>query len=116
MGIRVPIGTPLKFVGGKFIHTSVLDPASLGATNRIQTRERCFMRERVLTIPEIMLIAGTRIALGAGIGLLLAEKLNHNTRKGAGWALLAVGALTTVPLVVDVVTKGQLPEKARQTA
>jgi hypothetical protein len=74
------------------------------------------MREKVLTIPEIVLIAGTRVALGAGLGLLLADKLHENTRKGAGWALLIVGALTTFPLVIDVVTKGQLPEKARQAA
>jgi hypothetical protein len=74
------------------------------------------MRERVLTIPEIVLIAGTRIALGAGLGLLLANKLNENTRRGAGWALLIVGALTTVPLVIDVATKGQLPERVRQVA
>jgi hypothetical protein len=74
------------------------------------------MRDRVLTIPEIILIAGTRVALGAGLGLLLADKLNDNTRKGAGWALLTVGALTTFPLVIDVITKGQLPEKARQAA
>ena len=74
------------------------------------------MRERLLTIPEIVLIAGTRVALGAGLGLLLADKLNGHSRKGAGWALLAVGALTTVPLVIDVVTKGQLPNKVRQAA
>ena len=74
------------------------------------------MRERVLTIPEIALIAGTRVALGAGLGLLLADKLSENTRKGAAWSLLIVGALTTVPLVIDVVTKAQLPEKARQAA
>jgi hypothetical protein len=52
------------------------------------------MRERTLTIPEIMLIAGTRAALGAGLGLLIADKLSPDTRKGTGWALLAVGALT----------------------
>ena len=74
------------------------------------------MRERVLTIPEIILIAGTRVALGAGLGLLLADKLNENTRKGAGWALLMVGALTTFPLVIDVVTKGQLPDRTRRAA
>jgi hypothetical protein len=74
------------------------------------------MRARLLTIPEIILIAGTRVALGAGLGLLLAEKLNRKTRKGAGLALLTVGALTTVPLVIDVVTKGQLPESVRQAA
>jgi len=74
------------------------------------------MRERVLTIPEIALIAGTRVALGAGLGLLLADNLNSHTRKGVGWALLTVGILTTVPLLIEVATKGHLPEKARQAA
>ncbi len=60
------------------------------------------MRERNLTIPEIMLIAGTRVALGAGIGLLLADKLNEGQRRGAGWALLAVGVITTIPLLMNV--------------
>ncbi len=69
------------------------------------------MSERAFTIPEIMLVAGTRAALGAGLGLLIAGKLSSDVRTGAGWALLAVGALTTIPLVVDVVRKPQLAEK-----
>lgn len=63
------------------------------------------MRERSLTIPEISLIAGTRVALGAGIGLLISERLNKDQRRGAGWVLLAIGALTTIPLVMNVVGK-----------
>ena len=63
------------------------------------------MRERGLTIPEIMLIAGTRVALGAGIGLLLAKQFSDDKRRGAGWALLAVGALTAFPIVVHVLKK-----------
>jgi hypothetical protein len=47
------------------------------------------MRERGVTIPEIMLIGGTRVALGVGLGLLIGDKLSHDTRKGAGWALHA---------------------------
>jgi hypothetical protein len=66
------------------------------------------MQQRTLTIPELMLIAGTRVALGAGLGLLLADKLDRNSRKGAGWALFAVGALTTIPIVMNVVGKPQL--------
>ena len=63
------------------------------------------MKERVLTVPEIGLIASTRVALGMGVGLLLASKLNDQKREGAGWALLAVGALTTIPLLMNVIGK-----------
>jgi len=63
------------------------------------------MKERMLTIPEIMLIAGTRIALGVGIGLLLADKLPEDHRRGAGWALLVLGVLSTPPLVMNVLGK-----------
>lgn len=68
------------------------------------------MRETVLTIPELVLIAGTRAAFGVGLGLLLSERLSPDARKGAGWALVAVGALSTVPLVVDVLTKSQIEQ------
>jgi hypothetical protein len=67
--------------------------------------EELSMKERTLTMPEIMLIAGTRVALGAGIGLLLADKLNEDQRRGAGLALLAVGVLSTIPLVINVLGK-----------
>lgn len=63
------------------------------------------MKEPTLTIPEIMLIGGTRVALGVGLGLLLADKLSRDAKKGAGWALIAVGALSTIPLAIDVLSK-----------
>ena len=63
------------------------------------------MREKRLTIPEIMLIGGTRVALGLGLGLLIADKLNRDARKAAGWALVAVGVLSTVPLAMNVLGK-----------
>ena len=69
------------------------------------------MTERGLTVPEIMLLGGTRVALGVGIGLLLSDRLNDDQRRGAGWALLAVGALTTIPLVINVLNKPQVPGK-----
>lgn len=55
-----------------------------------------------VTVGEIALVAVTRAALGAGIGLLVADKLSPERRKGAGWALFAVGAITTVPLLLDI--------------
>jgi hypothetical protein len=68
------------------------------------------MKEKTLTIPELAMIAGTRVALGTGIGLLLAGKLNDSKREGAGWALLAVGALTTIPLILNILGKTQTAE------
>ena len=61
--------------------------------------------ERKLTIAEIMLIAGTRVALGAGIGLLISTRLSNDQRKAAGLALALVGGLTTIPLAMGVIGK-----------
>jgi len=63
------------------------------------------MKTRPLTLPDVMLIGGTRVALGAGLGFLLGSRLNEKMRRGAGWALLAVGALTTIPLAINVIGK-----------
>ena len=70
------------------------------------------MKEKALTMPEIMLIGGTRVALGVGLGLLIADKLSRDERKGAGWALLAVGVVSTVPLVIDVLGKPEIARRA----
>ena len=64
-----------------------------------------FFKERKLIIPQIMLIAGTRAALGIGIGLLIADWLTQDQRIGAGWALVTVGILTTIPLLMEVFGK-----------
>ena len=69
------------------------------------------MMERKLTIVEIILIAGTRVALGAGIGLLLAGRLNHDQRKAAGLALALIGGLTTIPLAIGVVGKKSVADR-----
>ena len=60
-----------------------------------------------LRIPEIGFIAGTRGALGAGLGLLLADKLNYRQQKKVGWVLLTIGAVTTVPIIVNVIRKAR---------
>jgi len=69
------------------------------------------MQEKSLTIPELVLIAGTRVALGAGVGLLIGDKLGRDARKGAGWALLGMGVLTTIPIVVGLLGKHQVPAR-----
>lgn len=65
------------------------------------------MKEVSLTIPEIGLIAGTRAAGAAGLALLLSERMNPEQRRAVGWTLLAVGLITTVPLVAQVLGRRQ---------
>ncbi len=63
------------------------------------------MKKADLTLPEIALIAGTRGMLGAGAGLLLADRLSDDQRKAVGWTLLAVGVISTIPLAIEVLSK-----------
>ena len=65
------------------------------------------MKPRTLTVPELALMAGTRVALGIGIGLLIADRLPRDTRKGAAWALLLVGGLSTIPLVAGILFQSE---------
>ncbi len=63
------------------------------------------MKKAELTLPQVALIAGTRGMLGAGAALLLADKLNEDQRKAIGWTLLIVGAVSTIPLAIEVLSK-----------
>ena len=53
-------------------------------------------------------VAGTRGALGAGLGLLLADRLSAEQRRAVGWTLFLVGALSTIPLAFEVLGSGRL--------
>ena len=55
-----------------------------------------------MTLPEVAFIAGTRAALGAGIALLLADRLSSDRRAAIGWTLTAIGAMSTIPLALTV--------------
>ena len=65
------------------------------------------MKQVTLTLPELGLIVGTRAAAGAGLALLLGDRLNPEQRRTVGWTLLAVGIVTTVPLLAQVFGKIQ---------
>jgi hypothetical protein len=69
------------------------------------------MISRAITLPRLGLIAATRAALGAGIALLLGERLDRKPRWAVGWTLLGVGVLSTFPLVAGVL-QGQPPAEA----
>ena len=58
-----------------------------------------------LRLPELGMVVGTRAMLGAGVALLLADRISDDTRKGVGWALVAIGVLTTVPAAMLVLGK-----------
>ncbi len=58
-----------------------------------------------VTVPELALIAGTRVILGGGLGLLLSGRLREPQRRAVGWTLLLIGAATTVPLAVQVMSR-----------
>ena len=57
------------------------------------------------------MIAGTRVALGMGIGLLLSNRLNKDQRKAAGWALFGVGVLTTIPIALGMLGRHSSADK-----
>jgi len=63
------------------------------------------MKKSELTLSEIALIAGTRGMIGAGAGLLLADRLNDDQRKSIGWTLLIIGAISTIPLAMEVLSR-----------
>jgi len=63
------------------------------------------MKTAEVTLPELALIAGTRGMLGAGVALLLLTKLNKDQQKAVGWTLFLVGAISTIPLAINVLSK-----------
>ena len=60
------------------------------------------MKKLDLSFPQLLLIVGTRVALAAGIGLLLNERLPRRGRRSVGLTLVALGVLTTLPSVLFV--------------
>jgi hypothetical protein len=60
------------------------------------------MKTTEVSFPQLAMVAGTRMALGLGLGFLLADKIEHAPRRAAGWALLLVGLISTIPLALEV--------------
>lgn len=65
------------------------------------------MRETQVSLPELALVAGTRAALGAGLGLLLADRMTPEQRRAVGWTLLLFGAVSTIPLAFEILGKSR---------
>jgi hypothetical protein len=68
-----------------------------------------------LSLPQFGFVVATRAALGAGIGLLAADKIRRCNRRRVGATLLAVGALTTIPAAFMVFAGGS-PARSKKVA
>ena len=55
------------------------------------------VKETRLSRPELAFIVSTRVMLGAGAALLLADRLSAEQRKAVGTTLALVGLVTTIP-------------------
>jgi hypothetical protein len=64
-----------------------------------------FSKSRLMTIPEIAVIAATRGIIGLGAGLLLAGKFTKERRKIVGWSLFLSGLVSTIPIAMRVFGK-----------
>lgn len=60
------------------------------------------MNRRTVSLPTLALIAGTRVALGMGLGFLVGDRVKSDRREQCGWALIGLGALSTIPLALNV--------------
>jgi Na+(H+)/acetate symporter ActP len=65
------------------------------------------MRHIDIPLHELAFVAGTRGLAGAGVGLLLADFFTPEARKSVGWTLVAIGALTTIPIAVSLIRQSR---------
>jgi hypothetical protein len=60
------------------------------------------MKHVTLPLQELEAIAATRFIFGIGAALLVGHCLTDRHRRWIGWALVAIGAFSTPPLIFDV--------------
>lgn len=58
--------------------------------------------KKSVSLPKLWLIAGTRAALGFGMGLLASDKPNRTQRRSLGKTLMIGGLASTIPLVLSL--------------
>ncbi len=69
--------------------------------SQVGTAERAMSRNN-FPVGELALLAGTRVLLGAGIGLLISNRFSKDSRRLLGSVLLAIGIISTLPLALDL--------------
>jgi hypothetical protein len=71
------------------------------------------MKRFNLPAPSFFFIVATRALLGAGVGLLVSDKLPRKRRKTVGATLVGLGALTTIPALFALFGRGSDPYPSR---
>jgi hypothetical protein len=74
------------------------------------------MKETKIKLPELAILAATRAMAGLGIGFLLSEFIGKKRRHLVGWPLFAVGALSTIPLAIELFKKSDDADKPMSDA
>jgi Na+-driven multidrug efflux pump len=67
------------------------------------------MKRFSLPVPAFFFIVATRALLGAGIGLLVSDKLGRKQRRTVGATLVGLGALTTIPALIVLFGRDSIP-------
>lgn len=60
------------------------------------------MKAVTMSPPTLVFVVATRAALAFGVGMLVANRLPRSRRTAIARALIAVGALTTIPAALAV--------------
>ncbi len=68
------------------------------------------MKDMILNLPTFAFVVGTRAALAGGIGLLVSSRLAPDRRRAIGAALVAIGAVTTIPAAISVARSLRRPQ------
>jgi hypothetical protein len=61
------------------------------------------MKDITLKLPMFGFIVATRAMIGAGIGLLVSQKLSDAQRRTLGVTLLSIGAAATIPAIAAII-------------
>jgi hypothetical protein len=69
------------------------------------------MKTYPITLFQLGILTGTRAVAGAGLALLVSGKATAELRKGIGWSLLSVGAITYILLVIDLILRNRTSDR-----
>lgn len=71
------------------------------------------MHALTVKLPVFAFIVATRAALGFGTGLLISGKIPQPRRRRIGMALVAIGAVTTIPAIRAIAASRRVSDGRR---